>query len=302
MIFDNTQPKYSVLDLGFDKSLVKVSVDGDLELSTPELANVFTSGVTPKNLLAGELLEFVDTGQAGVSGLGDLGSDIRFWAGESFNNRKLAPFRINQFGEVELSSLNFTRQFVMSFFESLDGWTSLVGGSGVNTVGLGNLYLRTGATINSKAGIANDNLTIFPLNLQNKNSFFGTVLSIPLLTGSNFDSYFAIGELLVGDDTDEGYGFRVTNDVLYAFVEISGVQTTDTITGITLGNVNTYLARNDASANLVTFYVNGILRATLSANYNGGGSDKSRFLFYITNTVATNREMYINHAIFAQDN
>lgn len=108
MIFTESQPKYSVLDLGFTKLLVKVSVDGALELSTPELANVFTSGVAPKSLLAGELLEFVDTGQAGVSGLGDLGTDIRFWAGDTFENRASAPFRVDQNGEVIASDLTIT--------------------------------------------------------------------------------------------------------------------------------------------------------------------------------------------------
>ena len=167
---------------------------------------------------------------------------------------------------------------------------------------MGSLYLRTGSTINSKAGISNDNLSIFPLDFQSKNSIFETVLAIPTLTGSNFDSYFAVGQILVGDNTDQGYGFRITNDVLYAFVEVDGVQTTSTITGITLGNANAYLVRNNASTNTVTFYVNGVLKATLTANYGVGASlIEERFLFYITNTVATSREMYVNHAIFAQD-
>ena len=64
MIYDNSQPIYSVLDLGFDKSLTKVLLGLQGE-TTPELSNVFTSGVAPKTLISGELISVLEQ-QAGV--------------------------------------------------------------------------------------------------------------------------------------------------------------------------------------------------------------------------------------------
>src|SRR3990167_2368370 len=56
MIYDNSQPDYSVLDLGYNKSLTKSTFDINLIETTPEMSNVITSGVAPKSLTSGELI------------------------------------------------------------------------------------------------------------------------------------------------------------------------------------------------------------------------------------------------------
>ena len=70
MIFTESQPKYSILDLGFDSTLTKtlLSFQGD----TPEVSNVFTSGVAPRTLIAGELIIALEQ-QAGVVFSGKTG-------------------------------------------------------------------------------------------------------------------------------------------------------------------------------------------------------------------------------------
>lgn len=61
MIFTELQPKYSVLDLGFDKLLTKtlLGLQGDLNVP-PELKNVFTEGVAPKTIISGELISSLE--------------------------------------------------------------------------------------------------------------------------------------------------------------------------------------------------------------------------------------------------
>lgn len=58
-IFTNTI-EYSITDLGFTKLLTKASPVQDITDVPPELANVFTSGVAPKSLIGGELVEEVN--------------------------------------------------------------------------------------------------------------------------------------------------------------------------------------------------------------------------------------------------
>ena len=212
-------------------------------------------------------------------------------------------WRIDGEGNIEAGSILFNRQFVMTFFESLDGWTTLVTGSGLNTLDLGSLYLKTGATINSTAGVVNDNLSILPLDFQNKDSLFETLLQIPTQTGPAYTAYFALGNIQAGDSTVQGYGFKVVNDTLSALVVISGVESLTTITGITVSSSNVYLAINKAAEKKVQFYVNGVLRTTINTTYGAGASAiEDRFYFYLKITVgSSNKEMYINHAIFAQD-
>src|SRR3990167_4171644 len=136
MIFDNSQPEYSVLDLGYNKSLTKNLLSSNLIETTPELSNVFTSGVAPKNLIAGELIEFLDTGQAGISGIGTLGTDIRIWAGATFEDRASAPFRVDQDGNVTGTTITLTNAILTNV--TIDGGTitnitniTLVGGASV---------------------------------------------------------------------------------------------------------------------------------------------------------------------------
>src|SRR3990172_6140467 len=64
-IFTNTI-EYSVIDLGFDKSLTKslLSQQGNIDIS-PEMINAFTSGTSPRSLLSGELISSIEQ-QAGV--------------------------------------------------------------------------------------------------------------------------------------------------------------------------------------------------------------------------------------------
>src|SRR3990167_8416879 len=56
MISDNSQPEYSVLDLGFNKSLTKNLLSSSLIETTPEMRNAFSSGIASASLISGELL------------------------------------------------------------------------------------------------------------------------------------------------------------------------------------------------------------------------------------------------------
>lgn len=106
-ILTTNDPQYTIADLGFDKSLVKTDLDG----ITPELHNIFFGGIAPKLITAGELLEFVDTGHAGISGEGDTVDSIRFWAGDTFANRATAPFRITEAGIITARRLTLENFF-----------------------------------------------------------------------------------------------------------------------------------------------------------------------------------------------
>ena len=75
MIYDNTtKTDYSVLDLGFDKNLTKNIVGAQGPIPTPELVNVFTSGLAPKNLNSGELISTLEQ-QVGVLFNGKIAFD-----------------------------------------------------------------------------------------------------------------------------------------------------------------------------------------------------------------------------------
>ena len=174
------QPNYTILDLGYNKSLTKALFDMQESYPTPELNNVFTSGVAPKTLISGELISSLEqqtgvvfTGKTafdntqtgyrlGIDSTDDLskfyignttnylnwngtsltisgsltvttgtiggfdigsdyirdaansmgivstvtgGDDVRFWAGDTYANRAIAPFKITESGRLTISDL-----------------------------------------------------------------------------------------------------------------------------------------------------------------------------------------------------
>src|SRR3990167_2165566 len=59
-IEDITQPRYSVLDLGFSNLLTKESVSSIGDLVTPELLNIITQGIAPKIIISGEVISTLE--------------------------------------------------------------------------------------------------------------------------------------------------------------------------------------------------------------------------------------------------
>lgn len=60
-IFTELDPTYTIADLGFDKSLVKVDKTREaLDGVIPELRNIFLEGIAPKNIIAGELISSLE--------------------------------------------------------------------------------------------------------------------------------------------------------------------------------------------------------------------------------------------------
>lgn len=105
MISIGAADPYSVLDIGFDHLLVRGGqmMQGALDV-TPEMTNVISGGVSSKSLVAGELVDYINTGSAGISGVGTLSSEIRIWAGSAYADRGTAPFRVDQAGNVVMTS------------------------------------------------------------------------------------------------------------------------------------------------------------------------------------------------------
>src|SRR3990167_9053801 len=148
MLIQGEEQNLSITDHGFDSLLVRNDPNAITQPPTPEIVNVISGGVAPKNLIAGEALEFLDTGQAGVSGIGSASSSVRLWAGDTFANRATADFRVTQDGTLTASGANITgditaevltvenieyTKFVFrSMFESIDGWQQTIDLGGGN--------------------------------------------------------------------------------------------------------------------------------------------------------------------------
>lgn len=100
-IFTEKDPTYNITDLGFDKSLVRADKTRSLlDSVTPELRNIFSEGIAPKNIISGELaaaldqvLQFLHSGKDDFSitdtgyilGIDPVDGLAKFYLGNSVN-------------------------------------------------------------------------------------------------------------------------------------------------------------------------------------------------------------------------
>lgn len=203
-------------------------------------------------------------------------------------------------GRIELSNFFTGRQIISTSFESLDGLTVDTIGSGSTVARLGSLYMFTGSTSTSNTEVTNGDLSVLPLKFGSLDSTAEFGLAIPLLTGSAYKAFWGVGTIFATDGTGRGYGFKADSDTLYALRRDVDGEVLVAITGITLGNFNVYRAVNSVVNKKIEYFVNGVLKAAILANFDTQ-STETRFYLSIENQAAANREIYVAYATFAQE-
>jgi len=136
MIFTIRDPSYTIADLGFDKTITKISSSLSIADTTPELANVFTSGVAPKSLISGELISTLEqltgvlfTGKTGFNNtqIGyRLGIDVsdglaKFYIGNTTDYINWDGTTLTIVGGVSIDLLDIGGADATSFHVDVDG-------------------------------------------------------------------------------------------------------------------------------------------------------------------------------------
>ncbi len=287
-IYTNSEQSYNISDLGFDKNLIK----GGSPTDTPEMENVIISGVAPKNIISGEISAKLGGSLDDVFKTDSQG----IYLGNSVFSS--APFSVDMEGNVIANKLlvggmSYSKQFVFSFFESLDGWSSGAAGA---TVALGGTIMQTTATINTERLLYAE-----PLATQNRVGYSSKnpEFSCGLIFGNSTDQtiYFGMGNLDPNAPAF-GLGFKNLDGTISAMSVDDNNQTLTQITG--LSGFNVFRVKLDSSAQEAKFYVNNTLKATHTVNI-PTSDDPVTMSFYIKNTVAANKSIVITFVSFQQD-
>lgn len=223
MIFNNSQSQYSVLDLGFDKTLTKIliSQQGILDVS-PELVNVFTGGTSPKTLIAGELISSLEqqtgvvfSGKTGFSnaetgyrlGIDNSDSLIKFYIGTSSDYFNFDGTNIVISGGISAGSIDIGGSDATSFHVDEDGnmWWGSAGSYAAAT----NKISSTGS-IDFTAGTFSGTLSAAAGTLGTITA--GTLTGISI-TGTTIQSASSGARFVVTNATQRLEGFNVNGDV-----------------------------------------------------------------------------------------
>lgn len=221
-------------------------------------------------------------------------------AGRSLNSHKAAAIidhlavsiiadKIKDF-EVPVQKLLLNKTFIQSHFESLDAWDTY--GTGETSHRIGGTRIRSTTTADTYRKIVVP-FDLIKLDFDLKNPVFETILELSHNTSQL--AYFGIG-----DRSDWFMGFKVSNGTLYAYWMKNGSEYSQEITGITITNLNRYRIVMDSGTDM-KFYIDDVLKATITTNLPNTSDCPELFHYYIKTTVAAYREMIIAVATFYQD-
>jgi hypothetical protein len=212
--------------------------------------------------------------------------------GQSLQSHKASEIIDHLARSILRDKLAHDRFQIETYFASLDGFTKT---AGVFLNQIANAELDTTAvngnsqSLYATASDANEN-GASPTN----SPFWQTIVKFGSTTTQT--AYICTGD----PDIPVGWGFKVVNGTLYAmWVDNTDTEQTFEITGITLTNWNVFKVEF-TGATSINFYVNGVLKKTVTANLPTGAA--STFIMYriTTNTTAI-RKMYVQELIYDED-
>jgi hypothetical protein len=185
---------------------------------------------------------------------------------------------------VDFLKLSGLKLFVISNFESLDGWNWRVPSGppqAVAVVAAG--YVYTTAVANNEYRIGFKYFTGASGVDWTKNNMFQTAVRVYSTTAQL--AYIACGD-------NKYYGFKIVNGTLYACHNNGSTETLTEITGYTLMHMNVYRAEFTHGSN-IKFYINETLVAEHAANLPINLGTEGLFSYYIktTDNVAKILEM-----------
>lgn len=216
-------------------------------------------------------------------------------AGESIEVHRTQEALDHPAGSIAVDKIS-NQRVLMTSFESIDGWVDYISGSGAISVDFGSVTLGTGATSGSYAGLAAVPSGTTNFN-SSKDAFWRATLRFAQVT--NQLAYFGLGSLVDLADFN-GFGFKVSNGLLYAYMGDGSNYTDVEITGYSLTNLHTFEVRYYAATPLVEFYIDGNLEATFDSG-DFPASDDPLGSFIIKNTAGEAKYLYIFNFMYQHE-
>jgi len=199
----------------------------------------------------------------------------------------------HKLGSIDLKYLSLNKRFLLTSFETLDGWTvdayssnSVIFGSDIATEPVDQDIARM--TIEALVGGEVD---------YSKNPFFQTTVKIS--SSSDVVVYFGCGQN-DDEDTYDKMGFKFINGTEYAWWSHDGAESTYEIPNVVTTNLNTFRAYIDSEANELYFYVNGVLVHTVTSDL-PVISTPGVFEYFIQTQANSLKKIYFSDLLFMMD-
>jgi len=193
-----------------------------------------------------------------------------------------APFSVDTAGNVKASSLERRDFHFYTMFESIDGYSKVTDATITNNPQ--GVDILTGATSGKEASMQKSVASSITLYSWDKDMKFKTNFRLDSVT--SVDAYIWVGETALAD---RHLGFWVNNSTLYGGGGNGSTYDNASLQTISANTDYTIEMRYDASTRTATFYVNDVLKGTVSGT--GATPTGSSSVFPVWAYVITNENV-----------
>jgi len=194
-------------------------------------------------------------------------------------------------GQVDFAKLSSDSLMLISCFESLDGWQYDMDGSGGKILSTFYTKIYSGSVNGNWTSYWIPGASGYPICDFSKKMLFQTTLRLG--SSSSQEMYLQCG---IG----KWFGFHIVNGNLYANVYNGSTETEVQISGITLTDDHVYRVIFDPSVPAFYYYVDGILKATISTGLPTGNAYDGPF-YYIKTSSNAQRYFIVHDVLFSRD-
>lgn len=212
--------------------------------------------------------------------------------GESLEKHKTEGMIDHPAGSVAVDKFA-QAHFIVTAFESLDGWLDFMTGTASRVSDFGSVQLSTGTTSNS-----NNYLYAVPsvwIPFDTAKEFFWKA-AVKLTATTNQEARFGIGAPGGGDGIS-GAGFEVENGTLYAYTDDGEDVDRTQINGVTITDFHIYEVRHFPDTDTFEFYIDGTLVHSEVRTFTNT-QDDTMAIFRIKNTAGEQKRLYVTDMQF----
>lgn len=211
-------------------------------------------------------------------------SEAHLGSGESLQSHKSSEIIDHLIGSVLADKMSMTEYLIRTTFESPDKWVT-VGNVQITDWPGAMLWSDYSPTNPAKMSGINQNWAEFVD--YSKNMIFQMLGKIAETTNKKVS--FGFGNISGGDPI-QGFGFKIVNGTLYGYLDKSGTPATVTLTSVDLYVPHVYRAQWDATTQVLTYFVDGVQKGTISWSGTTATED-GNIVFY--NEATASGESYL---------
>lgn len=244
--------------VGAGKVLIAIAENGAVNASFNTIQgnqitgdNILANTIDASKIVAGTLLANVNISVGSGDNIFKADANGIYLGNADFD---LAPFSVDMSGHAKVSSLARDDFHWFTVFESVDGYSKTMDGTGTIVASVYGLFITTGLVTDEDSEIKKN---IGNVQSWDQDSKFKCEVQIP--SNSDQEIYIVVGKANSVSNITDHYGFYIHGNDIYSTVANGTNNYQEALTTFSAGEVVVLEAALNVATGLVSFYINDAL-------------------------------------------